>query len=164
MNAITLSLLIAATLGSGLIAGLFCVFSNFMMRALAQIPTPAGIAAMQSINRAIINPAFLLVFFGTGIASVLAIALGWRQLDTASLAWAIAGSAIYVIGGIGVTLVFNVPLNNRLAAVDPDGEEGAATWAMYLVTWVRWNHLRSVATLVSTLCSIVAVWLANGHG
>ncbi|WP_246131827.1 hypothetical protein [Pistricoccus aurantiacus] len=60
MNAIALILLIAATLGSGLIAGLFCVFSNFMMRALARIPTPAGIAAMQAINRAILNPAFLI--------------------------------------------------------------------------------------------------------
>lgn len=164
MNAIALILLVAATLGSGLIAGLFCVFSNFMMRSLARIPIPAGIAAMQSINRIIVNPAFLVVFFGTGIACLLAVILGWRQLDTASLAWVIAGGAVYMIGGIGVTLAFNVPLNNRLAVVDPGSEKGARTWSIYLVTWVRWNHLRSVATLVSTLCLIVAVWLANGHG
>ncbi|MGC3873958.1 DUF1772 domain-containing protein [Halomonas sp. GXIMD04776] len=164
MTALVPSLLLLATLGSGLIAGLFCVFSNFMMRALAWIPTPTGIAAMQAINRAIVNPAFLVAFFGTGVAFALAVLLGWRQLDSASLAWAIAGGAAYLIGGIGVTLAFNVPLNDRLASADPDSEEGSAAWAIYLVTWVRWNHLRSIATLISTLCSIIAIWLANGHG
>lgn len=163
MDSLAHFMLIAAALGSGLIAGLFCVFSNFMMRALAQIPAPAGIAAMQSINRSILNPAFLFVFFGTGIACALVVGLGWQQLDAVTIAWAISGGAIYLVGAIGVTMVFNVPLNNRLAAVDHDSAEGARLWAMYLTTWVRWNHLRSVATLASTLCLIVAVWLANGH-
>ncbi|WP_246131798.1 anthrone oxygenase family protein [Pistricoccus aurantiacus] len=90
----------------------------------------------------------------------MSVVLGWRQLDPASLAWAIAGGTAYLIGGISITLAFNVPLNDRLAAVDSDSEQGGATWAMYLVKWVRWNHLRSIATLISTLCSIVAIWLA----
>lgn len=163
MNQLALAFLIVATLGSGPIAGLFCVFSNFMMRALAQLPAPAGIAAMQAINRSIVNPLFLLVFFGTAVASVLAVASGWQGLGAAARAWAIAGGAIYIIGGLGVTMARNVPLNNRLAAVDPDSEEGARMWAIYRVDWVRWNHLRSIATVLSTLCLIVAVWVANGH-
>lgn len=161
MTLLATTVLILAVLSNGLIAGLFCVFSNFMMRALARISTPAGITAMQAINRAIVNPAFLVVFFGTAIACLLAVVIGWRQLGGAALIWVIIGGAIYLIGGIVVTLAFNVPLNNRLAAVDPDSKDGARTWAMYLVKWVRWNHLRSVATLVSTLCLIIAVLLAN---
>ncbi len=40
----------AAAIGSGLMAGLFFVFSVTVMTALGKLPAPAGIAAMQSIN------------------------------------------------------------------------------------------------------------------
>ena len=146
-----------------MMAGLFCSFSNFVMKALSEIPPPKGIAAMQSINRVIVRPAFLFVFFGTGVACILVVGLGWQQLGKDALAWAIAGGVVYVLGSIVVTIVFNVPLNNRLAAVDPESEEGAKMWEIYLVKWTRWNHVRSIATIVSTLLLILAVFRANGH-
>lgn len=163
MNSLTLSILIAAALGSGMMAGLFCSFSNFVMQALSEIPPPKGIAAMQSINLVIVKPTFLIVFLGTGIACPVALGLGWQQLDKSALAWATAGGAVYVLGSIVVTVAFNVPLNNLLAAVDSESEEGAKMWEIYLVRWVRWNHVRSIATIVSTVFSIVAVLHANGH-
>lgn len=145
-----------------MMAGLFCSFSNFVMKALSEIPPPKGIAAMQSINRVIVRPAFLIVFLGTGFACALVVGLGWQQLRNAALAWAIVGGVVYVLGSIVVTIVFNVPLNNRLAAVDPESEEGAKMWEIYLVKWTRWNHVRSIATIVSTLLLILAVFRANG--
>lgn len=163
MNVLTLSILIAATLGSGMMAGLFCSFSNFVMQALSDIPPPKGIAAMQSINVVIVKPTFLIVFFGTGVACALALCLGWQQLDEGALAWAIAGGAVYVSGSIVVTIAFNVPLNNRLAAVDSESEEGVKMWEIYLERWVRWNHVRSIATIISTILLIVAVLHANSH-
>ena len=39
-----------AALGSGLVAGIFFAFSNFVMKALARVPPAQGVAAMQSIN------------------------------------------------------------------------------------------------------------------
>ena len=36
----------------------------------------------------------------------------------------IAGGLLYVVGMFVVTMVFNVPLNNALAAVDPASPEG----------------------------------------
>ena len=157
MISLTLLLLVLAALGSGMMAGLFCSFSNFIMKALALTPPPAGIRAMQSINEVIVRPAFLLVFLGTGVACALAVVFGWQQFGNAALAWAIAGGVVYVLGSIVVTIVFNVPLNNRLAAVDADSEAGAQMWQIYLVRWVRWNHVRSVATIVSTLLLIMAI-------
>jgi uncharacterized membrane protein len=43
-------------LGCGLMAGFFFAFSAFVMKALARHSAAEGIAAMQSINVAVINP------------------------------------------------------------------------------------------------------------
>lgn len=37
------------------------------MKALARLVASSGIAAMQAINVAVLNPLFLLFFFGTGV-------------------------------------------------------------------------------------------------
>ena len=163
MNSLTISILICAALGSGMMAGLFCSFSNFLMQALSEIPSPKGIAAMQSINQVIVKPAFLFVFFGTGVACVLFLVLGWGQLNNVTLAWAAAGGGVYVLGSIIVTIAFNVPMNNRLAAVDSESEDGAKVWEIYLVRWTQWNHVRSIATIASTILLVLAVLNASGH-
>ncbi len=59
-------LTLTALLGSGLVAGIFFAFSNFIMRALGQLPENKGMAAMNAINVTVINPWFFLAFFGTG--------------------------------------------------------------------------------------------------
>lgn len=56
-----------SALGSGLMAGVFFAFSTSVMKALDQLPPNESIAAMQSINVAIINPLFLSVFLGTAV-------------------------------------------------------------------------------------------------
>lgn len=142
-------LILISALGCGLIAGVFFAFSSFIMGALGKLPPSQGIAAMQSINVVVINPVFLGVLFGT---AVLALFLGFGaifHLGDAGAIWIVAGTALYVIGTVVVTMAFNVPLNNSLAAVDPASVEGAAVWADYLQKWTRWNSLRSVAALLS---------------
>jgi hypothetical protein len=52
-----------AALGAGLTAGLLFAFPAFVMDALARLPPEQGIAAMQSINVAVLNPLFGTVFF-----------------------------------------------------------------------------------------------------
>lgn len=163
MTSLALSLLIAATLGSGMMAGLFCSFSSFIMQALSEIPHSSGIAAMQAINRVIVKPSFLLVFWGTGLADALAVGFGWQQLNNTALIWSIAGGVIYVTGILFITIAFNIPLNNRLESVDPKSTEGSRVWETYLIIWVRWNHVRSIAAIASTLCLSIAVLYANNH-
>src|SRR4029453_8846365 len=51
-------------LGSGLVAGIFFAFSNFVMKALARVPAAQGIAAMKSINVVVLNKWFFAVFLG----------------------------------------------------------------------------------------------------
>jgi uncharacterized membrane protein len=146
-----------AALGSGLMAGLVFVFSAFMMTALARLGAPQGIAAMQSVNVTILNPVFLTIFLGTAVLSLLAGAFAIVGWSAEGSGWLLAGSLLYLVGIIAVTMVFNVPLNDALAAVDPASGEGAAMWARYLDVWVKWNHVRSVAGLGALACFVQAL-------
>lgn len=148
-------LTVAAAVGSGLMAGLFGAFSTFLMRSLAEIPRPMGAIAMRRINVVIIRPSFLVVFMGTAIVSAATLVVGWDDLGAARPA-AIVGAGAYIVGCLLVTIARNVPLNDRLEAVDPAGPDADAMWDVYLSDWVRWNHVRSVATLVATIAWILA--------
>jgi len=152
---------LASALGSGLIAGAFFAFSSFVMGALARIQPAQGISAMQSINVVVINPLFMLVFLGTAVCClILAVVslLKWHQPGAALL---LAGSLLYVVGTFGVTMVFNVPLNNRLAAQDPGTAEAARYWLVYLTDWLRWNHVRTLASLLATASLLLAIHKAR---
>jgi uncharacterized membrane protein len=151
-------LIAIAALGCGLIAGAFFAFSTFIMEALGKLPASQGIAAMQSINVVVINPIFLGVLFGT---AALALFLGFgamRHLSDSGAIWIMAGAGLYVIGTVLVTMVFNVPLNNALAAVDPASSEGAAVWTNYLKSWTNWNHVRTLAALAASGAFISALF------
>lgn len=149
---------LVAALGAGLVAGIFFAFSSFVMGALGRLPAQGGIAAMQSINVVVLNPGFFAVFFGTAIvALILAIAalLDWSTPDGYYLA---GGAFLYIVGCILVTLVCNVPLNNRLAAVDPASTAGEAVWTHYLSAWTAWNSVRTIASLAASALFILALY------
>lgn len=148
---------ILAIIGAGLTAGIFFAFSTFVMAALARIPPEQGIAAMNSINITVINPWFFSVFFGTPIVcAILAVMalLKWSEPGTALI---LAGCLIYILGSLVVTMVFNVPLNNALAAVTSAAGEGGALWTRYLSEWTFWNTVRTIAPLLAMLLFIIAM-------
>ena len=143
-----------AALGSGLIAGSFFVFSVAVMRALERVP--GGMVAMQSINVVILNPAFLGVFLGTAIVSVVAAILGLVRWEFPRSGYVLAGAVLYVVGSFLVTVVFNVPLNNTLVAADPSSTAGQESWKTYLTDWTIWNHVRTLTSLAALLFFILA--------
>lgn len=67
------ALTLFGALGCGLVAGIFFAFSAFVMKALSRLPPGEGIAAMQSINVAVLNSWFMTAFLGTAAACVLAL-------------------------------------------------------------------------------------------
>jgi uncharacterized membrane protein len=147
----------AAALGSGIMAGLFFIFSTTIMTALARLPAGQGAAAMNSINVVILNPLFLTIFMGTAlICAILAVKaiIGWSG---AGSAWLLAGCLLYIVGILLVTMIFNVPLNDALAATGPETSEGASLWTRYLAEWVPWNHVRTVSGIASLACFILAL-------
>ena len=145
-------LALLASLGCGLNGGFFFAFSVVVMRALAERPAAEGIAVMQSINVVVLNRWFLGVFFGTGVLCLAAIILAVVSRGEPRSAWLLAGSVLYLVGTILVTLRFNVPRNEALRRVAPSSAEAASLWADYLVTWTAWNHVRAVAAFLASAC------------
>jgi uncharacterized membrane protein len=142
-------LILVTALGSGLIGGLFFAFSVCVMKALARLPSAEGIAAMQSINITIINPLFLSAFLGTAAGSgllIIACLLRWHYPGSVYL---LVGGALHLVGSFLVTVVFNVPKNEALAAVPPTGPNSASLWADYLSAWTAWNHVRTVGAFLA---------------
>lgn len=146
-----------AAVGSGLIAGVFYAFSTFVMKALGRRPAEAGMAAMQAINVAVINPMFMGVFMGTTLVS-LAAAVGAVWMGSRATApLTLAGAGLYVLGCFGVTIAFNVPLNNALAAAEPAQADAEGIWADYQQRWTTWNHVRTAASLGAMVLFILAL-------
>jgi uncharacterized membrane protein len=147
-----------AALGAGLVAGNFFAFSAYTLPALRRLPPATGIAAMQSITTAAIkSPLFLVVFFGTAaLAGLLGLAapLEWSK---PSALYLLIGSLLYLNGPFGVTLMKNLPLNNKLAVIKPGSPEGASLWREYLSSWSTWNHVRTVMSLAACASFIMAL-------
>jgi uncharacterized membrane protein len=152
---------VLAVLGSGLIGGVFFSFAAFMLKAIARLPVPQAIGAMQSITRAIKNSVFLAVFFATAaLAGVLGLAalFNWSRPGSAYL---LLGSLLFLGFPFGVTLLKNVPLNNRLASAKPESVEGANYWREFHARWTLWNHLRWLGALAATASLLVALVKAS---
>lgn len=140
---------LGTALGCGLLAGAFFAFSAFVMPALNRLPPAQGIAAMQSINKLAVTPAFMTALFGTALACVsLAVwaLVAWGQRPAP---WVLAGSALYLAGTIVVTIAANVPLNDALATVHLADVGASGHWRSYLSHWTAWNHVRAAAALAS---------------
>ncbi|MFD9706083.1 DUF1772 domain-containing protein [Lentzea sp. NPDC059081] len=126
---------IIATAAAGLMAGVFFSFSTAVMPGLADLPADQARAAMRRINARIQNPLFLLMFLGTAVLCLGEVVFDGRYV----------GGLLYVVGAFLVTVVVNVPMNNRLERTDD------TYWDEYLRKWTRWNHLRAAASLASAV-------------
>jgi uncharacterized membrane protein len=136
-------------LGCGLSAGALFAFSSFVMEGLGRLPAAQGAAAMQSINVVAVTPAFMTAVFGSALACVVVALWGLADWDGSYGPWLVAGSVLYLAGVVGVTMGYNVPRNNALAALDPATPEAEAYWARYLREWTAGNHVRVLGGLAA---------------
>ncbi len=144
-------------IGSGLMGGLYFAFSTSVMPALRRLPPAAGAEAMQQVNRVILNPLFYLVFMGTALVCLLLV-IGAPFSGRAGTVWIVIGALLYLAGNTGLTMVVNVPMNNRLDAADPLSAEGASIWAGFLASWTAWNHVRAFACVAASAALTVSLW------
>jgi uncharacterized membrane protein len=147
---------LGAALGSGLVAGTFFAFSSFVIPSLARLPTREGIAAMQSINVVILNSLFMIMFLVTAALCVVIAVSALMQWGLAGSSGLLTGALLYLLGVLLVTVFFNVPLNETLAAIDPDSQSAGDVWQRYVETWTVWNHVRTVTALLASLALILA--------
>jgi len=155
MQTTTTILLWFCALGCGLLGGLYFAFSAFIMTALDRAGVAHGVAAMNAINVQIVRSLFMPLFLGTTLGSAALATIGLLNPSPAGTLQ-LAGGVLYVLGMFGVTMIWNVPLNNALVAAEGKPEAGAV-WSIYLKQWTRWNHLRTLASTGATALFIAAL-------
>ncbi|MFF5493110.1 DUF1772 domain-containing protein [Streptomyces aquilus] len=150
-------LTVLGVLGTGLVAGVFCAFSTFVMKGLAALPPAQGVAAMNAINGAALRPAFMLVFVGSAVLCAVLAVVTFVLLPDDGTVELLVGSALYLVGSFGVTMVANVPRNEALLKLDAGTPEAAAYWPTYVREWTLWNHVRMVASGAAAVAYVLAL-------
>lgn len=143
--------------GCGLLAGVYFAFSAFVMTALGRIDQGAGIAAFNSVNAVIARSLFMPIFLGSTLSAAALTVLACFRWGEPGAAAMFAGGLIYVVGMFVVTMVFNVPLNDALAAVVPGSAQTAEFWSRFLRDWTFWNHVRTVASTAALMLFVIAL-------
>ncbi|MEU5533769.1 anthrone oxygenase family protein [Streptomyces sp. NPDC020362] len=144
----------AATVAMGLIAGVFYIFACAVMPALTRSDDRTYVEVMRNINTVIQNPVFFLSFMG---ALVLTGISAWQLRGSAAARWVWAALVAYALVFL-VTVAFNIPLNNALAAKgDP-----SALRQHFEGPWVAWNVLRAVGS-TTALALLIRALLVHGR-
>ena len=143
--------LIGATLTTGLMAGVFGLYSNAIMPGLRRTDDRTFVAAFQSIDRAIINPVFMATFLGALVLTALTALLHFTGEARSLLPWIVAALVLYLVVFV-VTIRVNVPRNNEIKAagdVDRMTDVHGVRERFNEARWVRWNHLRAFASILA---------------
>ncbi|MDT5180390.1 MAG: hypothetical protein QOJ95_4588 [Mycobacterium sp.] len=150
----------AAAVTSAAVGGLFYGFSTFVMKGLDRADAGEAIAAMRGINaEAQANAPFLTLFVGSALLALGVGVAATFRVSQPGAGYVLAGAALSLVAFI-VTMAFNVPLNNRLDALDPSAlshADAVRQWHAYLGPWTAWNHVRTVAPLLGSVLMLVGL-------
>ena len=149
--------LTVAAIGAGLMAGVYFAFSAFIMRAFDQLGAAQATDSMNAINEVILRSWFMSLFFGSTLAYAVLSGYAVLTADLAGRWWLFSAGLVYLVGMFLCTVLFNVPLNNRLAASTGNDAGRGENWPHYYRHWTRWNHLRTGSSLAA--CVISTSWL-----
>ena len=147
---------------TGLSAGFFYAWQVSVIPGIRNVGDTTYLETMQSINRAILNPAFFVVFFGPLAMLTLASIYGFHS-DKLAFGLMLAAAISYAIGTFGVTALGNVPLNDKLDALnlaDLQTTKLAEFRSYYESDWNRLHLIRTAFSVLSFLFSLAAVFVA----
>lgn len=152
--------LVAAVVTTGLSTGVFALYAHTIMPGLRSTDDRTFVGAFQAIDRAIINPWFMLCFFGALVLSAAAALLNSRHV----FGWTAAAFALYLVGVV-ITLAINVPLNDAIkAAGDPSSIENLAAVRQQFneTRWAAWNVVRTIVDSASFILLVIATLRRQG--
>ena len=154
MNGLRVASLMAATMTTGLVAGVFGIYANAFMPGLAKTDDKTFVGAFQAVDRAIINPVFLGIgFLG---ALVFTLVAGLLHLKEKALPWIAVAFVLYLITVI-ITVAVNVPMNDAIkAAGDPNTIDVAAVRAAFDES--RWRAFNLVRVVLNTAAFGLLAW------
>jgi uncharacterized membrane protein len=149
-----------AALASAAGGGMMYVFSTMVMRGLDRTGPVDAITAMRGINsEANASPAFLLGYFSATILALVVGVVAVVRLNQPGSWWLLIGALFALLGAI-ITMAFNVPLNNHLDTINPDGlsvADAAREWQAYFSTWTAWNHVRTITAFIGAALMLVGL-------
>ena len=151
------NILIITTLFSGLMAGLFYSWSISVTPGLAKINDVSYLQAFQSMNRAIINPLFFVVFLGLVILLPVLSYLSFQTSIHNQFWYVILATIFYFVGIMGVTIGGNVPLNNALEALQIESMTPEQMDEFRKGFENKWNRLNLIRTISSSLTFLLLV-------
>ncbi len=144
---------------SGMTAGFFWGWGVSAVPGLSKVGDRTYVDAMQTINRAILNPAFLVVFVGSVVVLLVATIAAFAAGEDRRGWWLGAATVVYTFGVFGITAGGNVPLNNALDRFDPSRADDAAYGTArreYERPWNRLHYVRSTLGVVALLFASIA--------
>jgi uncharacterized membrane protein len=144
--------LVAATMTTGLMAGVFGLYAHTIMPGLHKTDDRTFVGAFQAIDRAIINPLFMVWFFGALALAAAAAALVGGEGSV--LPWVAAALVLY-LAVVVITVAVHLPLNDAIkAAGEPDriSDLAAVRERFDEARWVAWNVGRAVLSTAALGC------------
>jgi uncharacterized membrane protein len=145
MDALRVAALLAATMTTGLMAGVYGLYQHTVLPGLGRTDDRTFVAGFQAVDRAIINPWFMTGFLGALLGTVAAAAL---NADRRLLPWLLVALALNLLVSV-ITVVVHVPLNDALkAAGDPDriADLAEIRERFDAARWTAWNLVRTLST------------------
>ena len=140
--------LLAATITAGLMAGVYGIFALAIMPGLRATDDRTFVAAFQAIDRAIVNPLFMLSFFGPLLFAGAAAALVGGKGSV--LPW-IAAALVLSLVVVVITFAIHLPLNDAIKAAT-DADPAGVRERFHEARWVAWNLVRTVLSTTAFGC------------
>jgi uncharacterized membrane protein len=132
--------------------GTFWSFTTGVMPGLGRTDDQVFVISMRSINRAVVNPLFLLPIFLPPVPLVWA---GLIDLSEPRGWLLLAAGVVFFIGAIVVTVAGNVPLNDALEA--SASSSPASSRAAFERRWNALNGVRSASSLTAIVLAVLAL-------
>ncbi len=148
--------LIVTTLLCALVAGFVFAFAVVVMPGIRSLNDREFIRAFQVMDGVIQKnqPLFVLVWLGSILALLASLVLGIGQLDGTERLLMIFAALLFLLVVQLPTFTINVPLNNKLQALDVDaGDETSVKEARkdFERRWVLWNSIRTACASLTSL-------------
>lgn len=166
MSVLIFVLMQLSILAYAIVGGVFLAFSDFIMRSLVHTGGTGGVEAMQVINREVFRWVFMALFIGLAPLSILIAVYGGMVVGKGPGMLIMLAGLTYLIGCFGVTVFFNVPMNETLAGMETSSEATRDYWLQtYVPRWTYWNSVRTIACAVASGVLLFGlVWMVESRG
>lgn len=144
-------------LWSAVVGGVFSAFSEFVMSALLGAAPECGVEAMQQINQKVIKTQFVLGILLIGPLSLFLAIHSIMVFEDSIQIMLVLAPIVYVPTVFLVTILGNVPMNNKLKHLNHKTIEAKIYWKKYGHDWTRLNHIRSLGSIITSILYLLVV-------